>query len=348
MQCAQVISIHVILDHRLGSGKDVLTSLHAQTWQDFQVVLLGTVDGIQDTRSIDDDRTIRLKNYRDLGFARMHNQAIALALSRWHQQDLRERFIVLSHQDVVWDDVALERLHHAFREDPALMIAGPTLLRARRVPQDDEGGYEVERTEEIESQGLSLTRSRRWRERYCGTQGVVHRMGEWESVFGVSEPCLMIRASALADLQLSGEYLDPDLPTGQEIFDLMWRAAWLGMSVGLVTHACVWHYAHYPAVARSWIRRWLLWYAAPALHQRCTEEWRDLLELKNDDAFLRLRHTPWIMRAKLMSFFRLLADPRCWRSPHDPDRWFRIRQKRRELQKRRRVTRAQMLRWFRV
>ena len=337
MQEARDISIHLILEERFGNGEEVLSSLDQQSLQNFQVVMLGQIEGGREPERADDGRTMWLRNYRHRGFARIHNQAMALALSRWSQQDLDRRFIVLCHPDLVWDASALERMYRAFQQDPNLMIAGPTLLRARRVPQDDEGGYEVERTEERESRGIGLTRGRRWIE--VPIQGDDQ---EPHTVFGVSEPCFMMRASAAQALMIAGEVLDPDLYPGQEVPDLMWRAAWLGMSVKIITQAKVWHYAHRPARQDHFLKRIKDWYAPTAKQERLANAPYSLMELKNDDPWLRIVHAPWILWERLAYLGKCLLDPRMCLAPFDPERWLRIRSKRVELKKRRRVTRQRM------
>ncbi len=152
----------------------------------------------------------------------------------------------------------------------------------------------------------------------------------------------MIRASAAQELMLAGEVLDPDLRPGQEVRDLMWRAAWLGMSVKIVPQAKIWHYAHRPVAQHGFLKRLQEWYAAPARQERLANNPHSLMELKNDDPWLRIIHAPWILVERLSYLRKLLLDPRMGLIAVDTERWLRIRNKRVELKKRRRVTRQQM------
>ena len=346
MQEAREISIHIILEERLGNGEEVLASLEEQLFQDFQIVLLGQVNGERAQPDISDGKVMWLRNYRHRGFARIHNQAVALALARWSQKDLSQRLIVLCHPDVVWAPSALGCLREAFAKDPGLMIAGPTILRARRIPRDDEGGSDVERTDEIESQGADIYRSRRFVLRHQHEHLKEGGLAEPQSVFAIPEPCVVIRASALQELMIDGELLDPDIRVGQEMWDVMWRAKQMDMEIRVIPEAVIWHYAHEPARALSTFQRLRDWYHPRARQQRLREEERCLLELKNDDPLNRCLHLPWIMMSKFRRFFATCLDPRSlvW---IEPERWLRIRHKRKELKKRQRATRKSLRSWFR-
>lgn len=346
MQEASDISIHMIHEERLGNGEEILASLRAQSLQSFQTILLSPTVNEHAREAAMDGKTLWLRTYRHHGFARMHNQAITLALSRWADKDLTQRFIVLCHMDMVWDAEALSRLHAAFLQDPTLMIAGPTILRARRIPRDDEGGSDVEKTMEVESQGLEIHRNRCWtlrRQRALfepdGSMGT-------EPVFGVPEPCLMMRASAVQALLVDGELLDPDVHRGQEIWDVMWRARWMDSGAAVVSSALVWHYAHESSRNESRWQRILHWYAPTSRQLRQRDAERGVLEIKNDDPWNRLLHAPWIIIERARHFFSLCLDPRgiVWM---DPERWLRAHRKRRVLIKRRRISAAAMRLWFR-
>ena len=136
----------------------------------------------------------------------------------------------------------------------------------------------------------------------------------------------MIRASAWESLNVMGEWLDPDLPPGQEFCDLMWRAAWLRKKAVVVPAAKVW-VEHTPAVL---------------------EADSSVLEWKNDDVWLRCRHLPWILCRRWRSAFSRLLHP--WKrvSTFKVERAERLFHKARLLRGGRLATREEMRKWFRA
>ena len=89
MESAKKLVINLVTWNSARFLPDLFESLDRQTSDDFTVTVVdnastdGTLDWLRDHRP---DVAV-LRNFRNQGFARAHNQAIALALTRWAGDD---------------------------------------------------------------------------------------------------------------------------------------------------------------------------------------------------------------------------------------------------------------------
>lgn len=312
MEEAKQLSAHVVAWNHLSHLEPLLDSLDAQTWRDFQLVIVdnAATDRAEETIGERSD-IVRLRNFRNLGFARAHNQAMAFALTRWNEAELDRRFVAFLAPDVALAADCLERLMGALQNDPALTVAGPKLFLAERVLSSEDGDEEakVVATDTIVSTGMQLTKSRRVRERGSGERGA-HAFDDKPDVFGFDLGCVVVRASALKAAGVEGEWLDQSLHEGQEIADLMWRLRWFGAKVAFVPEAVAWIMPSSNPPSRGLVARLKRWYGNTASRQRLAREERRLFIAKNDVCMNRLIHAPWIWADGIRFFFLCLLDPR--------------------------------------
>lgn len=308
MHEAQAFSIHVASANSLYDRPDFLASLEAQTDRCYQVIYVdlgtGKLATVSDFEAVRPD-VVRLRTFRNIGFVRGQNQAIALALSRWPRELWSERFVVISRPEVAFDRRLCEAFLRAFREDPQLMVAGPKVFWADAIPQTEGDWIEIQCTDQLHSAGIGLTRSRTLRFLGQGSQDT-GQFDEGKSVLCLSDACVVIRASALASLALGdGIWLDPRLPPFFSVMDLCLRAAWQGFRARLVPDARVW------LAPQDRVR-----------HKRVG--WRETyvpskMRTTTDDILLRIVHAPWVVISCLRYGLSRIFFGRFWEERLRPD-----------------------------
>jgi len=165
------------------------------------------------------------------GFAAGANRAIEGVQVRAPRLD----FVLLLNADVALEVGFAGCLMREMEKRPAVALASGKLLR-RDGRTLDSAGLAMRRTRKTLDRGSEQT-----------DRGQYDRI---EEVFGVSGAALMMRASALGDLEIDGELFDEDFHSYHEDTDLAWRARLLGWSSLYVPQARAIH-------GRGWSRdRW--------------------------------------------------------------------------------------------
>ncbi|MBI4138770.1 glycosyltransferase family 2 protein [Candidatus Uhrbacteria bacterium] len=233
----------------------LFASLDDQETREFTVTVVdnasndGTPTWLQEQRP----DAVLLRNARNQGFARAHNQAITLALSRWEHQDLDRRYVLVANPDLEFSPGALRILTAYMEAHPSVGSCGPKLLRAFVNADIDPETAEATRSDQIDSMGLCIFKSRRVVDRGAGE---IDR-GQYDDapeVFGLSGACVLYRASALLAAKTGEEFFDEDFFAYKEDVDLAWRLRSLGFDAHVVPNAVVWHYRRVPSSQdRSWL-----------------------------------------------------------------------------------------------
>ena len=357
MEPAKSLVINLVTWNSARFLPDLFESIDRQSSNDFTVTVVdnastdGTLAWLAEHRP---DVTV-LRNFRNQGFARAHNQGLELALSRWEGQDLARRYVLVLNPDIVLRDDCIRSLLAFMDANPSVDMAGPKLLRAVRVPGGVGERDDIERTNVIDSTGLVLRRSRLIIDRGAGEED----RGQYDTTepFGISGAVLCLRASAVKDLKLgdpasnasgTGEVFDEDFFAYKEDADLSWRFRLLGHKAALVPSAVAWHYrtakpAGRPGLFDAWIEQRRRVPIVRSLSHR-NQAW---LVWKNDDLVNRLIHIPWILPTLVLRWISMLMSIVLVRATVEA--WLgrgRIRVKRRELMSRRRATPLDMRKWF--
>jgi GT2 family glycosyltransferase len=309
-------------------------SFEDQDWKDFSVTIVdnasndGTVRWVGDTFP----GILVLRNFRNQGFARAHNQAITLALSRWQENEWPHRYILVASPGLEFAPDCLRLLVEAMERDPELDTCGPKLLRAIARSGTLDQAWETERTNIIDSTGLVMKKTRRPVERGSGEED----KGQYDEkieVFGFSGNCALYRASSLASAKLGAEFFDEGFEEDLSDVDLAWRMRRLGMSACLVPAAKAWNHRNYASKTKQMKffqarnRVWLVW--------------------KNDELRNRLLHLPWILTAELGSCLAALVSPATLRGKFAALSGIgKMLAKRGELRKKAKVSGAGMRKWF--
>jgi GT2 family glycosyltransferase len=158
-------------------------------------------------------------------------------------------------------------------------------------------------------------------------------------VFGVSGAAAMFRMSFLHDTAIDGEVLDEDFFAYREDADLAWRGRLFGWRSFCDPGAVAYHVRRVTPETRREL---------PADVNMHSVKNRFLLRLKNQGAYLALRNLPFELAR---DFVVLIATLTIERTSLPAFSWLwrnrkRVLAKRREIQRRRKVSDRQLAGWF--
>lgn len=298
MQEAKTVGINVVAWNSMAYVPSLLVSLDAQTTQDFSVTIVdnasndGAIPWLQGERQ---DVTV-LRNFRNQGYARAQNQAAALLMTRWSEEVLPHRYLLIVKPDIEFAPNAIEKMVSYMDAHPDVMMCGPKVLRAKAIANED-GTREAERLSVIDSLGVSITKARRLKDRGAGEEDT-GQISDVSDVFTLPGACIMLRASAVKKLLVKGELFDEDFSSSFETVDLCWRATRAGMPIRAIPEAVVWHHRRlYTSDKETRAVRNRLW-----------------LLVKNDEAGNLFLHLPWALPSFLAGMFLGIFRPTRWKA----------------------------------
>jgi len=236
------ISINVVTWNGMRFLPDVLKTIQAQTYQDFKIIVVdnGSTDGTVEYVRTNFPQITLLRNFRNLGFARGHNQGFHLALDRWPAEERDKRFVLITNQDLLLEPDFLENIAQFARANTRGAIFGGKLLRAFFKPEDEDFEEKI-KSGVLDSTGLVMKKSRRVIDRGAGEQDS-GQYDEKSEVFGLSGALALIRASALDDIKYRDEYFDEDFFSYKEDIDMAWRMRLRGWQSYYVPEARAFHF----------------------------------------------------------------------------------------------------------
>ena len=292
------VAVNVVAWNSMPYLPGLVASLREQAWTDFALTVVdnASADGTVEWLAGEAPDAGAIRNFRNLGFSRAHNQGIAFALAKWAGEDLSKKYVLIANPDLEFGADSIRTLVEFMDAHPEAMACGPKLLRAIRRGEGDDGHPIVERTTVIDAVGIGLRRSRRSFDRGAGEEDKGQYDGLSE-VFGLSGACVMLRASALEALkEADGVWFDDQFFAYKEDVDLAWRMLRFGMPAFVVPQAIVWHHRRAQDAKQGFL--WL-----GALRRRARKpphvnrlSWRNhwWLLMKNEELGNGLVHAPWI------------------------------------------------------
>ncbi len=312
------VSVNIVTWNSIKQLSSCLEAIHRQTFQDFQVIVVDNAshDGSPEFVEQCYPNAVVIRNTKNQGFCRAHNQAIRLADTD---------FIMPLNPDVIMTPTYIQNMFSTLLESKAVGIAAGKLY----LPG---GGI-------LDGAGLAVSKVRR---QYL--RGHLQRddgkFNAREYVFGADGAAPLYRMEMLEDIKLGDEYFDEDFFAHKEDLDLSWRAQLLGWKCVYVPTAVAYHDRSFKPSSRKQMSREIKLHAIKN---------RYLAIVKNDLPVLFLRHLPYILwydlkilgylvlfeRSSLLGiveFIRIL--PRALR-------------KRKLVMERRRVSSNYMIQWFR-
>ncbi|HEY2090707.1 MAG TPA: glycosyltransferase family 2 protein [Thermoanaerobaculia bacterium] len=304
-----------------------LDGIARQGFTDVEVIAVDNAsadDSVAIVRSRFPDAIV-IQNAANEGFARAVNQGVARASGE---------FVQLVNPDAFLEPEYVGRLVEAIeRAGDNFGAATGKLMRAE--------GPTITPTTGIDSAGIRMTRSGRHFDIGEGADPATGHQPQATEVFGVSGAAAMYRMSFIRDVTLSdGQFLDEDFFAYREDADVAWRGQLFGWRAVYVPEAVGWHVRTVTPERRREL--------PPFINMHSFKN-RFLLRIKNEGLYFALRNAPFELARDLVAIGAVLTIERSslpafswlWRNRK------RIFAKRREIQRRRRVSDRALARWFR-
>lgn len=237
------LSIHIVTWNSLVFLPELLESIMAQTYKQFNVLIIdnGSTDGTERFLRKEYPEITFLRNARNLGFSVAHNQGIRYAIEHWPKDQLDDSFILLTNPDTIFTPTFLEELMLMTSAHPGVGSFGGKLLRAFSDQVQDEVFKRTIRSDRIDSVGISATRSTNFADRGAGELDV-GQYDQTQKVFGISGALTLCRASALEQIRFDDEIFDASFFAYKEDVDLAWRLQYAGWDSLYVPQAVAYHY----------------------------------------------------------------------------------------------------------
>ena len=291
------VSIHIVAYNSMDFLPELLKSIFAQTFQDFNVLVVDNAssDGVATFLRDEFPKVALIRNARNVGFSGAHNLAIRYAVDHWGDDDLTDRFVLITNPDVILSPTFLEEIVKAAENEPVTVGSFQgKLLRAFKQNAQDEVFCETVKSERIDSTGLAQHRNRTCTDRGAGELD----KGQYDAsteIFGAAGALAFYRASTLQVLRYGDEFLDHDFFLYKEDVDLAWRAKKRGFTSRYVPKAVAYHHrAAYGAERQGWFARIKNRRGKSPMRNWYSTRNHLLLVLKNEGILSGLLALPWI------------------------------------------------------
>jgi len=344
------VSINIVSWNGMKFLPEALETIFNQTYKDFQVVIVdnGSTDGTVDYIRNNYPQVALIRNVKNLGFAHGHNQAIRMAMAKWPAEELNERFILVTNQDILFQPDFLEHILRDAEAHPAAASFTGKLFKAY-FNQTEDGFDEVVRSDTLDSTGLVIKKSHRVYDRGAGENDQKQYDNE-RDIFGASGAILLLRGSALAEMRYGDEFFDEDFFLYKEDIDLAWRLRLAGWKSRYVPEARAYHYRGAYSPARSgWLTTIMNRRRRSALVNFYSFVNHYFLYIKNERASTILRYLPWIFFYELKkNLYTLIFEPKIYFGGYA--RFFslmpKMLRKRRHILAKAKATPGEIRRWF--
>ncbi|OPL12043.1 MAG: hypothetical protein AVO34_02185 [Firmicutes bacterium ML8_F2] len=311
------LEILIIDNNSIGESKNYLEKLAKENRPDLKIVF----------------------NKKNLGYAGGQNQGIRIS---------RGKYVLCLTQDVFLDRHFVKKAVEALEKDNRIGAVQGKLLRWNL--GNSSLGY-VKNQEIfyiIDSAGLAILKNRRIINR---GQGEIDE-GQFEEktkVFGADGAAPLYRKTALENVKINGEYFDEDFFMYKEDVDLSWRMRLYGWKIIYQPKSIAWHdrssgenaSINYLAIIRERIKIGKFAKYLAFKNQR-------LMQIKNEQAWILIKHLPWFLIKETASWFYVLLFERfTWKAIKDlfkqtPKAW----QKRKIIMANKKASVQEMSRWF--
>jgi GT2 family glycosyltransferase len=213
MACKDLVSVTIVTYNSGRFIKRCLESVLEQKYPNLEVVVVDNAsnDGTVDILEPFSDRCRLYYNDENLGFAAAQNQAIALAQGEW---------ILTLNPDVLLLPNFIQALVDAGQIDPKVGSVCGKLLTIL-------ANFDLPDRQLVDSTGIYFTPMLRHLDR--GSQEVDNgHYLNFEYVFGATAAAALYRRAMIEDIQIFGEFFDPDFFVYREDADVAWRAQLMG------------------------------------------------------------------------------------------------------------------------
>lgn len=216
---------------------DCLNSVEKQTFSDYDILVIdnGSTDNTVEYIKQNHPQITVIKNIKNLGFAKAHNQAIKYSNSP---------FVLILNQDVILAPTYLENLIKVIENNQVIAAVSGKLLKIKTSIDDIETKI---KTKLIDTTALKIFKNRRVIDLGSG-ENDNGQFDKLEEVFGFSATALLFRREALEKARIIlphkniDEFFDEDFFSYKEDIDLSWRLQILGWKFLYVPSALAFHY----------------------------------------------------------------------------------------------------------
>jgi GT2 family glycosyltransferase len=310
------VAVNIVTFNSANDIAACLESLSKQTFSDFQIHILDNASGDDTLKVIERyDVAYISRSPANVGFCKAHNE-----LARRFPSE----YVLFLNPDTVLEPSFLDRLVQAMDAQPDAASASGKLIRM-------DG-------ETIDSAGITMWREQRHLDRGAGEAD----MGQFDApcdIFGASGAAAFYRRQALEDAAFDAQYFDEDFFAYREDADLAWRCRLLGWNCIYVPAAVARHRRRVTPERRNQLPNEINYHSVKN---------RFLLRFNNITSELYGRDAWQITKRDLAVIgFVLLRE---WSSI--PAFWYllrnlpRLRRKRKTIQAKRRVSSAELEKWF--
>lgn len=212
IQDKPLVSIHIVAWNGMTHLPSCLQSVMAQTYQPMTTMIVdnGSADTTVAWLASEYPQVHLLRNPRNLGFCRGHNQALRITESP---------YVLCLNQDVVLTPDWISRAVAILENRPDVGAVGGKVLR---YSYSDEELKSVVTSGIIDSAGLQIFRSRHVIDRGSG-QDDTGQYDAAEAVFGLNGACVLYRRKALESIRWRDEYFDEDFFAYKDDVDIARR-----------------------------------------------------------------------------------------------------------------------------
>lgn len=325
MVATQLVSVTIVT---YDSGRFIrrcLESVLDQRYPRLELIVIdnASTDGTTDILERFEDRCTIVYNEENVGFAEAQNQAIALSRGEW---------VLTLNPDLMLLPNFVSMLMEQADLDPNVgTMCGKLLMM--------DASFEIPDQSVVDSTGMYFTPMLRHFDRGCLETDNGHYLRH-EYVFGATAAAACYRREMVDDISIEGEFFDSDFFTYREDADVAWRAQLLGWKCLYVPTACGYHVRK----LRPGMRRLL----SADINMHSVKN-RFLMRVKNITPGVYLRNfLPVTLRDAGILVYCLLIEHSSLKAFYLFARDFRrVLEKRRIIQRRRRVDDSYMASWFR-
>jgi len=288
------------------------------------------------------DRSKNLKvifNKKNIGFSAGHNQGI---------EQSKGDFILCLNQDAVLGNNFIQNIVEVFNRDKKIAsVQGKVLRWQKGLPISNQNSdYDVSRI--IDTTGLLVLKNRRIINR---SQGEIdqEQFNKVEEIFGPDGAVPVYRREALEDVKIGKEYFDESFFAYKEDVDLAWRLRLYGWKSFYQPKSVAYHdRTAGDSFALSYINIIKERLKINKFGKYLAFKNQRLMQIKNEQIGLLIRHLPWILPKEIGSWlYVLILEKYTWRAIGDlfkqiPQAW----KKRKIIMSRKKVSAKEMKQWF--
>lgn len=338
-----LVSINLLTYNAEKYIKSCLGSVFSQDYPELEVLIIdnASTDGtIEYLKKLPKKPNLHIIfNKKNIGFAAGHNQGIRKS---------KGNFILCLNQDVVLDSNFVSEAIKTFQMDSKIASVQGKLLRWNLgLPTSNQfTDYKISHI--IDTIGFIIFKNRRIINREQGQidQGQFEKV---EEIFGADGAAPVYRKEALEDVKVEKKYFDEDFFCYKEDVDIAWRLRLNGWNSIYQPKAVAWHARtagdsaakNYFAIMRERLKIGKFGKFHAFKNQR-------LMQLKNEQPLLFLKHLPWFLPKEIISWiYVLLLERYTWKAIRDlfkltPRAW----KKRRMIMANKKVDAKEMEKWF--